>query len=463
MMSMNEELQSTNEELTTVNDELKSKVDQISVAHADLTNFFNSTNIAMLVVDDDLRLRSFTPAARDIFALAEESIGRRLPELSSDLATKDIVRMATASVDDGTLGERRFQTPDRRDFIVRTYPYRLRDDEIAGATLVITDVTQTLQLENDLRAERQRLHLALEVAKIGIWEYEPSTGRTTVDATERDLLGLGADDDGARMEPILAKLPAEDRARITLALGRAMDGTQDFDEIFRLPLADGGVRWLHGMGRRILAGKDQKFIGVTFDITPERKVLEERELMIQEMNHRVKNHFAVMAGMISISAREATDVTSFAQDLRRRIEALGRSHALTTDGSRSAGATLKTLIEVVLKPTVSQQTLSLEGVETVVPLSQISALALILHEWATNSTKYGALSVPDGQLNIKWQSDDGTTRLDWKEVGQSSLPLPKSGFGTSLVKAASLQLGGEATGEKTQDGYIRSLRFKTKT
>ena len=124
---------------------------------------------------------------------------------------------------------------------------------------------------------------------------------------------------------------------------------------------------------------------------------------------------------------------------------------------------MKTLIEVVLQPTVSQQTLSLEGVETVVPLSQISALALILHEWATNSTKYGALSVPDGQLNIKWQSDDGTMQLDWKEVGQSSLPLPMSGFGTSLVKAASLQLGGEATGEKTQDGYIRSLRFKTKT
>ena len=81
MMSMNEELQSTNEELTTVNDELKSKVDQVTVAHADLKNFFQSTEIAVIVVDIDLTIRSFTEAASNIFEIAAEHVGQPLSEI----------------------------------------------------------------------------------------------------------------------------------------------------------------------------------------------------------------------------------------------------------------------------------------------------------------------------------------------------------------------------------------------
>lgn len=459
MMSMNEELQSTNEELTTVNDELKSKIDQISVANADLTNFFNSTDIAMLMVDGDLRLRSYTAAAVAVFTVDDRDIGRRLPELLTSLESNAYVNMAAGATRDGKIGEMRMSASDGREYLIRSYPYRHSDGDVEGATLVMTDMTKVLQLEEDLRAEQQRLRLALQVANVGIWEYEPSTDKTILDAKERDLLGLPADDDGAAMEPILARLPSEDRDRINLALRRAMDGKQDFDEIFRLPLADGSTRWLHGLGRRIAAGEAHKFIGVTFDITPERELLAQRELLIREMNHRVNNHFAVMLGMISISAREAEDVKTLAADLRRRIGALGRSHALTTNKSEADGASVRSLIDAVLAPSISSQTLSIDGVDVTIPLAGISSLALILHEWATNSTKYGALSVSDGALHISWESDGDDIVVTWTEFGRATEFPPSSGLGTTLIDAAALQLKGEATGLPTDDGYARTLRL----
>ncbi len=87
MMSMNEELQSTNEELTTVNDELKNKIEQLTIANTDLRNFFDSTSLAIIVLDRDLRVRSFTRAATEIFPLQPSDRGRPISDVTMRLLT----------------------------------------------------------------------------------------------------------------------------------------------------------------------------------------------------------------------------------------------------------------------------------------------------------------------------------------------------------------------------------------
>ncbi|MXP48300.1 chemotaxis protein [Altererythrobacter luteolus] len=460
MMSMNEELQSTNEELTTVNDELKNKVDQVTVAHADLKNFFDSTDMVVMVVDADLKIRSFTEAAGSIFAISSADIDRPLSSIETQLDDQQYVSLASKAAEQGRVSEYRSQvSADGRQFIGRVVPYQNLDGSIEGATLVFTDVTKALALESDLQQERERLRLALEVAGIGIWEYEPSTDRTVLDATERSLLGLNEDDEGATMEPILAKLPSADRDRINSSLRKAMDGDEDFDEVFRVPLADGSYRWLHGLGRRLSLTDMKKFIGVTYDITSEREILEQREMMISEMNHRVKNLFAVISAMISITSAEADEVGEFANDLRKRIYALGQSHALTNRSSKAEQISLEVLIETVVSPTLSSQDFKTSGGAIEVKTSQLTPLALIFHEWATNASKYGALSIPDGKLHVDWKVEGQRVLLKWEESGFRSETDISSGFGTRLIEATVRQLKGTIEGHRSDNGYIRTLTF----
>ena len=249
------------------------------------------------------------------------------------------------------------------------------------------------------------------------------------------------------------------------ALRMALDGRQEFDETFRRSMPDGTYRYLHGLGKQIEIQGSRKFIGVTFDITHEHTLLEQRDLMIREMNHRVKNLFSVIAAMVSIAARESSDVASFAEGLRDRIFALGRSHSLTNkvaDG-HGDGIALKELVETVLTPSLSGQTVDIDGSAVTISNDRITSLALVLHEWATNSAKYGALGTRSGILRIEWAiRDDGVIVIDWTENGRADTNGKNApGFGTRLVETAARQLQGEASGRPTEDGFVRRLQFPT--
>ncbi len=458
MMSMNEELQSTNEELTTVNDELKSKVDQITMVNADLRNFFDSTELVVLVVDQELNLRSFTDAARDLFKLDPGSTGRPLGALKSELVSDQHIGLARRAVQGERVPEQRVGTgADGRQFILRVLPYRRLDGSIDGATLVFTDVSQALGLERDLIEERARLRMALEVAKIGIWQYEPSTDKVELDATERLLLNI--DEEVEDMALILAKLPGEDRDRVNDSLRRAMDGERDYDEVFRIALDDGEVRWLHGLGRRLELGDTRKFIGVTYDISAERERLAQRELMLREMNHRVKNLFAIVSSLIGVGARHTADVTAFARDLQNRIHALGRSHALVVEEARGE-ASLEGILGAVIGPAAKSGQVSLSGPDLSLPNRMVTPLALVFHEWATNAVKYGALSGDQGTLAISWTSEAGDVVIHWHESGTIRPGPEKPGFGTQLVAATVRQFNGTVTTDKRDGAFDQTLSFR---
>ena len=459
MMSMNEELQSTNEELTTVNDELKTKVDQITVANADLKNFFDTTELIVLVVDAELNLRSFTDAATQIFPIDTRDQGRPLDQLPSLIGDTEYVQRAKEAAERGRSSEYRTSLKDgSAEFITRVIPYRRMDGDVDGATIVFHDVTRALEMERDLREERERLRLALDVARIGVWEYEPSTDRTVLDKTERQLLEI-EDSEGDTMEPIIAKLPAADRDRINASLRQAIDGVNDFDETFALPLKDGSTRYLHGLGRSIKSADSTKFIGVTYDITAEREMLVEREILLREMNHRVKNLFAVIAAMVSISRREAEDLDSFAEDLRDRIHALGRSHALTSRHADGGTVMLRELLDTVLAPSRHSQAITFDGPDIEVANAKLTSLALILHEWATNAAKYGGLHDPGGSVDISWQVEGGQLVLSWEECCSVEGPEGGKGFGTRLLEVTAKQLSGTIEGERGDTGYKRKLSF----
>jgi PAS domain S-box-containing protein len=185
------------------------------------------------------------------------------------------------------------------------------------------------------------------------------------------------------------------------------------------------------------------------DITERRRAEQEREMLLGELNHRVKNLFAVVRALVTQSdgARSAEE---YRQVLLGRMDALARTHDLLFE-SHWQGAELRSLADG-LRPFAGERSEAIEVDGAPVALNDRQALSfsLVLHELATNAAKYGALSVPEGRVRLSWQiehTDEGRRlHLRWEERGGPPVtPPPRGGFGTELIRRAfSFELDGTA-------------------
>ena len=467
MMSMNEELQSTNEELSTVNDELVTKVDLLSIANADLRNFFESTQLAVIVLDTNLRIRTYTDATMDIYPLQEVDKGRALADVASNLEKNRILDDARSVLQDGkSIMSAVSDTTGEKHWSVRLTPYRVLDDTIGGVTIVFNEVTESLRMKAALETESERLNLAVQVAGIGIWEYNIDTGEAIMDHSEQALLGLhGVESD--QMLNVLEIVLQEDRPHVEESLRKASAGVEDFQATFRIALPGGEMRTLRGLGRLVPDSRPRRIVGVTYDITPEARLADQREYMIREMNHRVKNLFAIISGLLTTAARTAGSPTELAENVRSRILALGRAHGLTQESDRSDIIDLEALIRGTLEPYEDVTKIRLSGKPATVHSTQLTPLALILHEWATNAYKYGVLGPKDGTLTIAWEVPEearGMIDIVWTEGFFQENTEPESGevgFGSRLVAFSVAQL--EATTETHRDTSERRITLRMPT
>ncbi len=462
MMSMNEELQSTNEELSTVNDELKSKVDQLTVANSDLRNFHASTELAVVVLDADLKVRSYTDAATTIFPLKPADRGRPLTDVASRLQGHDHLDDARAVAAGGPATQRRVQTvAGDRIFSMRALPYRTQTGQVDGTTLVLTDISDALAMERQLASERERLDLAIRAAGIGVWEYCPETGDLMLDAVERQLFEIG-EHAQADIEVLLDRIDPRDRAKVETALRRAVERSGDYEATFRVRGDEEQVRWVKGFGRVVEGSSPTRLVGVSIDVTADYALAETRELMLREMNHRVKNLFAVIAGMITVAARSHGDVREFADDIRRRIAALGSAHSLASPAGQPHAIGLDDIVETTLAPYRDHTRIEIDGPVVALDRSCLSPLALILHEWATNSIKYGALgSNGEHGLKVEWRAGSDGVIVTWTEdaAGLEGVMPGGRGFGSVLVETSVRQLRGELNRTVTDRSFGIEIRL----
>jgi PAS domain S-box-containing protein len=190
------------------------------------------------------------------------------------------------------------------------------------------------------------------------------------------------------------------------------------------------------------------------DISEFRRARERQQLLLREMNHRVKNLFALSSGIVGLSARSAGTVQELADSARERLAALARAHALTfLHGADEPpqSTTLMALIRTIVAPfdeAVSPQgsRITVSGADPAVSGSAATSLALLLHEFATNAAKYGALSSPEGAIEVVCAEKGDAISIAWTERGGPTVtpPTGSEGFGAVLSRmAVSGQLGGE--------------------
>lgn len=190
------------------------------------------------------------------------------------------------------------------------------------------------------------------------------------------------------------------------------------------------------------------------DITEHKKMEEARQLLLRELNHRVKNLFAIASGMVTMTARSSTSVQQMAETLKGRLLALAKAHelirsAITNEIEDSSHASLRELLEQVLRPHLhpDQETMNLSGPDIKIGVTAATSFSLIFHELATNAAKYGALRDPCGRLTIEWTTFGGDLLLSWEEDAETPIQqVQHKGFGSKLAAtSATSQLSGQLT------------------
>ncbi|AZO38781.1 PAS domain S-box protein [Mesorhizobium sp. M2A.F.Ca.ET.037.01.1.1] len=187
------------------------------------------------------------------------------------------------------------------------------------------------------------------------------------------------------------------------------------------------------------------------DISERLRAQEQRELLLREMDHRVKNLFAIARTIVNLSAPAAETPAALASTVSDRLGALARAHALTmlpsTGPSVQAATSLHALVAAILEPyrhgTDEHPRFAISGIDMPVPSAMITPLSLLLHEFATNAAKHGSLSAAAGSIEIACSNTDGKVTVQWREVGgPPPIATEDEGFGSRLIRAAARELGG---------------------
>jgi two-component sensor histidine kinase len=203
-----------------------------------------------------------------------------------------------------------------------------------------------------------------------------------------------------------------------------------------------------------------------------REANERTELLARELNHRVKNLFSVILSIVALSGRKQASSREVVEDIRARVRALSLAHSASQGGYGSASVELGPLIARTMEPYADDdgERVRVRGPAIDLPARRVTPLGLIVHELATNAVKYGALSAPEGTVDIAWDvgpaGDDARganqLTLTWVEAGGPAVanaPTARSGFGSQMTTLAAEQLGGTIALEWPVTGAVVRLKF----
>jgi PAS domain S-box-containing protein len=324
----------------------------------------------------------------------------------------------------------------------------------------VADRTAELERSNrQLQQSEERRNLALAAGKMGSWDWHLARGDCVWDEGQRRIFGV--DPDFEATLPTLRKLVhREDWSMLYQALKHARRDAGSRQVEFRICRPDGGVGWCLGTvaASTDAANRIARVSGVTIDIT-DRKEAEQRQLLLaREVDHRAKNALAVVHAIVSLT--RADNIAQFVAAVEGRVQALARAHSLLSE-SRWRGANISDIIEEELAPYRAPHfdRVRISGTSLSLDPSTAQALALALHELATNAAKYGALSQPSGRLQVSWSLANARLELQWIERGG---PAPgqvePGGFGLRVIKASvEGQLDGKVEFDWRRDGLRCSL------
>ena len=317
---------------------------------------------------------------------------------------------------------------------------KTRQLEVLNSELEARVAARTAELEAQterLRQSEERRSIALSAGDMGSWEVDLVTGHLEWDDGPYRIFGVDPADFEPTVERIEAMMHPDDREKHALAAIVGAGGSR-FQVEFRIVRPNGEVRWCYGAGiiTRDADGKPVRMNGVTVDITDRKRAEERQVLLAREVDHRAKNTLAVVLSVLRLTRAPTTK--DFIATVEGRVHALAATHNLLS-ATRWEGADLGKIVEEEMAPYQAnhRQRVITGGPAVVLLPATAQAVALALHELATNAAKYGALSTETGTLAVTWRAEGDALVLDWTETGGPPTAEPaRLGFGLTIVRSS---------------------------
>jgi two-component system CheB/CheR fusion protein len=436
-----EELQSINEELQTVNGELKLKLESISRAHSDLQNLMAATDFGTLFLDPLLRIKRFTPRLVDLFNVTEADEGRPITDFTHSLDFDDMAEQARKVLKDLVPIEREIPGRTSGWYLVRMRPYRTIEDKIDGVVATFIDITERRKAEEALRLSEEHLRqetrlVELSRSPIFVWDFDG--GIVQWNRGSEELYGYGRDEalgqpKEALLRPIVPGSSFQALRQGLLEHGRWKGEVHHRTKSGLVIEVESEIELVPVNGRRLV-------LESTRDITGRKRWEEQQKLLLDELSHRVRNTLAVVQSMARQTLRNTNSSADFVERFEGRLSSLARAHKILVD-SDWQGAELSALVDSQLQVHTSDAStrIRVEGQPLTLPAALATPFGLILHELATNATKYGSLSSATGTVLLSWSSkSEGAGEIltfIWRESGGPAVAIPsRKGFGSSLIE-----------------------------
>ena len=440
-----EEMQSINEELQTVNSEVNSKNEAMLHLNNDLQNLMDSTQIATLFLNSKLQIKSFTPPTTEVFNLREGDRGRPITDIAARLRYPELPQDVEQVLRTLATRERELSSLDTgKTYLLRIMPYRTIDNHIDGVVLTFVDISERKANEFALR----RLAAIVESSQDAIIGHGLDGTISSWNPGAERLLGYSEAEMLRRNLSHVAPIPAQAQLREMFATCGAAESGMSWQRkdgsVIEIALTCSPIK--DGSGR-VVAGST-----IARDVSQQARDNAHRNLMLQELNHRVKNSLASVQAIAMHTLSSATTLADFKPAFMARLMALSNTHnLLAVDAWSSVGLSEIIASELAPYDHHGEGRADLAGEDVQLGPNAALALAMAVHELATNAGKYGALSVPEGRVVVDWETrpaDGGTRlRLRWREQhGPPVVPPQRKGFGSRLItEGLTMELDGTAT------------------
>ncbi|CAN7466517.1 PAS domain S-box protein [Phenylobacterium sp. LjRoot219] len=410
-----------------------------------------------LSVDADWRLTDCNAAAEQLLGCAREDIlGLKLwgiAGLPSDSAFAELARRVAGrrAAEEAELGLR--VRGRSRVLSVRAFPLA------GGVGVVWRDITQVRAAERRMALSEARYHEIADETPAAAWLSRADGKLEFVNQAMADALGRPARE--LLGEGWMEALDPEDRAGLLLTRthARATQSAASYEARFRRPDGEVRILQLYWRPRFDRSGAFRGHVGSGADVTEVRAAEKRHRTLINELNHRVKNTLATVQSLVSQTLREHGVAREVEAAVSERLIGLATGHdVLTRENWR--GAELSEITKETTRAYNHGGCIALTGPKVRISPRTAIALSMALNELATNAVKYGALSRPDGRVQLTWERTGATATLEWRESGGPPVSEPpRTGFGARLFgKVLAGELGEPAELTYAPEGLVCRIR-----
>jgi PAS domain S-box-containing protein len=321
---------------------------------------------------------------------------------------------------------------------------------VLDKTKSVEDVTHEQELRRLLERQKRTFDLVMTASNMGTWRYTFTDNVCMYDENAQRLYGLAEARFLHNEEGVKSKFHPDDLELMWSRVSKALDPQGDgrYDVEYRVKQLDGSWRWLSAWGFVEFEGDDVErkpiaIVGASRDLTERKQAEELQRLLLNELNHRVKNTLTTIQAIAWQTLRTSRDLPSAGEALDRRIHSMAKAHDLLTARAWT-GANLADVVQRALEAFPSAR-VRMSGAAVDVSPKHALTLSLALHELATNATKYGALSYPQGRVSVGWRAQENNLYLNWDESGGPPVAAPtQKGFGSRLLEElVARDLGGD--------------------